>query len=273
VIAAKTLIPRPARYLLRFDDLCATVSRERWQRCVTFLEEFQIQPILAVVPDNQDPELQISPPDLEFWHRMRSMERAGAMIGLHGYRHLCRSSGRSLLPLHRESEFAGVPAETQHTWIREGLRILREHGLDPRIWVAPRHGFDHNTLLALRAEGIQLVSDGFACRPFIRDGLTWIPQQLWAPVDKPRGLWTICVHPNTAGDAQIEELRAFLRSHANQFTSVDHALAEFKPRKLGVAERVYEELGEKLALWRIHASQARRYLRERLQKRVASQTS
>ena len=172
------MIPSPAQYLLRIDDLCPTVSAQRWRQFQSLIEEFGLQPILAVVPDNQDPELEVSPPDPVFWDSMRTLHAAGAAIGLHGYHHLCESRCRSLVGLARTSEFAGVPAETQREWIHEGLRILRGQGLNPKIWVAPRHGFDRRTLDALCAEGITLLSDGFARVPFRRGGLTWIPQQL-----------------------------------------------------------------------------------------------
>ncbi|MGD0348538.1 MAG: DUF2334 domain-containing protein [Terracidiphilus sp.] len=227
-----------AQYLLRIDDLCPTISAERWPRIRSLIEEFRLQPILAVVPDNRDPELEISPPDPAFWDSMRALEAAGAAIGLHGYRHLCASRGRSLVDLHRTSEFAGVAAETQRAWIREGVRILRGRGLHPNIWVAPRHGFDKRTLQALLEEGISLLSDGFARVPFLRSGITWIPQQLWAPVEKPSGLWTICVHPNTASAAEIAALRGFVAAHATQFTSVDRALFRFQPATLTLAERI-----------------------------------
>jgi predicted deacetylase len=256
----KVVIPRPARYLLRFDDLCPTVSRARWQRFLPLIDEFGIHPILAVVPDNMDLELEQSRPDPEFWIQMRALEAAGATIALHGFHHLCNSEGKSLVPLHRHSEFAGVPEETQRQWIRAGLAILRGHGLNPRIWVAPRHGIDRNTLRALRKEGIGLVSDGFARIPFMRGGLTWIPQQLWAPVEKGNGLWTICVHSNTARGSLVEELRVFLSRHAGQFTSVDRVLAELKPVKLGLTERLYEAF----ALWRARASRLRKRRRHPL---------
>jgi predicted deacetylase len=236
------MIPKPAQYLLRFDDLCPTVARARFAPFLSLIEEFGIHPILAVVPDNMDHELELSQPDPEFWARMCAMEAAGAAIGLHGYRHLCNSEVASLVPMHRKTEFAGVPEDTQREWIRAGLGILRAHGLNPRIWVAPRHGFDRNTLRVLSKEGIGLISDGFARVPFMRDGVTWIPQQLWAPVDKSKGLWTICVHSNTAPDSVVEQLRVFLNHHAGQFTSVERVLAELKPAKLGLSERVYETL-------------------------------
>jgi predicted deacetylase len=248
------MIPRPAQYLLRFDDLCPTVAHSRWQRFLPLIKEFGIQPILAVIPDNRDGELNLSPPDPEFWAQMRALQAAGATIGLHGYRHLCTSRGVSLLKLHRRSEFAGFPEQIQREWIREGLRTLRAEGLNPTIFVAPRHGFDRATLRALRFEGIQLLSDGFARIPFTRDGLTWIPQQLWGPVSKNKGLWTICIHSNSASVSQVQQLDAFLRAHAHQFTSVNRVLAELQPARLGLTERLYEAC----ALWRIQARRSRK---------------
>jgi predicted deacetylase len=185
---------------------------------------------------------------------------------LHGYRHLAQSRGRSLVPLHGTTEFAGVAGETQRQWIHAGLTILRGHGLDPRIWVAPRHGFDWRTLRALREEGIDVLSDGFARVPFRRGGLTWIPQQLWEPVEKPRGLWTICVHPNTAEDSSADRLREFLRVHAAQFTSVERVLAQMQPTRLAAAERVYEAL----ALGRVRGRAMRKRLWARLRKTGAA---
>ena len=139
------------------------------------------------------------------------------------------------------------------------LKILRNHGLNPRLWVAPRHGFDRGTLRALRAEGISALSDGLARVPFLRGGLAWIPQQLWAPVRKSRGLWTICIHPNTASDADVENLRAFLRDHAAQFTSVERVLAEFPVKRSGMIEGAYA----KLTLWRMRTSRLRKRLGKR----------
>lgn len=248
------MIPTPAQYLLRFDDLCPTVSSARWQRFLPMVQEFGLRPILAVVPDNRDRSLRLSPPDPEFWAQMRALEAAGSSIALHGYRHLCASTGRSLVPLHGHTEFAGVPERTQREWIHAGLEVLRGEGLHPKIWVAPRHGFDRKTLRALRGEGIGVLSDGFARVPFTRGGMIWIPQQLWGPLEKSKGLWTICIHSNSTHGAEVEELRDFLHRHADQFTSLDRVLAEFTPVRLGPFEWIHEAL----ALWRVRASGVRK---------------
>lgn len=231
----------PAQYLLRIDDLCPTVSAERWAHLRSLIEEFHLKPILAVVPDNRDPELDAGPPDPKFWEGIRTLASDGAAIALHGYRHLCVNHGRSLVDLNRISEFAGVAAETQRAWVAEGVRILRSHGLNPALWVAPRHGFDAATIEAVLEQGIELVSDGFAQRPYVHRGITWIPQQLWAPVEKSHGLWTVCIHPNTAADRELAALRSFLAAHAAQFTSVDRALSQFQPAQLTIVERLQAE--------------------------------
>lgn len=259
------MIPRPAQYLLRFDDLCPTIKPARWQRCRKLIEEFRIRPILAVVPDNRDSDLDGSPADPEFWEQMREMEAGGATIAVHGYQHLCCSRGESLLGLHSRTEFAGVDFQTQRKWIRAGFAILEEKGLHPRLWVGPRHGFDRNTLQALRSAGVKYISDGFARVPYRRFGLTWIPQQLWGPVVKSKGLWTICIHPHAAGSADVDRLRRFLEIHGDQVTSFDRVVTDFAAGHLGLWERIYQ----RIALGRVQRRYRRRRRRHRRGQTVA----
>ena len=233
------MIPRPAQYLLRFDDLCPTMSRSGWDRFPPLFEEYGIRPILAVVPDNKDCELISSPHDTEFWCRMRSLESTGATIALHGYQHRCESRGKSILGLHRRTEFAGIAEDVQRQWIRSGLEILRRHELNPMLWVAPRHGFDAATLSALHTEGIDVISDGLARTVGTRGGVRCIPQQLWEPLTRSKGLWTICIHSNTASDSMVHRLREFLGAHKAEFTSFERVVSEFPPAELEWPERLY----------------------------------
>ena len=105
-----------------------------------------------------------------------------------------------------------------------------------------------------------MLSDGFARVPFTCGGITWIPQQLWEPLEKPHGLWTICTHPNTAGDSLVERLRWFLRDHGAQFTSVERVLTDLRPAKLNPAERIHEALAQ----WRVQGSVGRKQLHAKL---------
>jgi predicted deacetylase len=246
------MTPDAAQYLIRFDDLCPTMLSARFERFLSIIARFDVKPILAVVPDNQDPDLNFQAPDPSFWLRMRSLESAGAAIAMHGYRHLCVSRGKSLLGLRRETEFAGIEAPLQRQWIRSGLEILRENGLNPRLFVAPRHGFDRHTLIALEAEGLPVLSDSFAHRPFLRQNILWIPQQLWEPVRKTTGLWTICIHTNTSTPELENKLEEFLCEHSHQFTSFDRVIAgNHSPLRWG------ERIGEAMANLRVQVSQRR----------------
>jgi predicted deacetylase len=230
-----------ACYLLRFDDLCPTMDRNRWRRFLPILKRYGVRPILAIVPDNQDPELQKETSDPTFWAQMLEWQASGAAIGLHGYQHRCLARGRSLVNLHARSEFAGVPRERQRMWIQQGLSILRGQGLEPTVWVAPRHGFDRCTLETLLEEGINVVSDGFADGPRYRDGLTWIPQQVWAPVLRESGLWTVAYHSNTASDADVQKLEKFLEQFHRRFTCVQHVLVDWPVIEYRLSDRFLEE--------------------------------
>ena len=131
--------------------------------------------------------------------------------------------------------------DVQRQWIRTGLEILRGHELNPRLWVAPRHGFDASTLGALHQEGIDYISDGFARTVATHRGVIWIPQQLWEPVSRSEGLWTICIHSNTASESMVQSLREFLGAHKAKFTSFDRVISEYSPAELewsGAAQRV-----------------------------------
>jgi len=244
---------RAAQYLIRLDDFCPTMLVDRRERFLSILARHAVLPILAVVPDNQDPDLNRQALDPGFWDRMRSLQAAGATIAMHGFRHLCASRGTSILGLHGQTEFAGVDPVLQRQWIRSGLAILRDHGLKPRLFVAPRHGFDRNTLLALKEEGLNVLSDGFARRSITRHEILWIPQRLWEPVAKKTGLWTICIHTNTASATLEETLDSFLGSHVRDFTTFDHVIAHNEPADLNWFERI----AEKAATLRVKVSHAK----------------
>lgn len=226
-------------YLIRVDDLCPTMHRQRWQRLVALFRQYDIRPILAIVPENVDPSLIVAEQDPNFWDQMRTLQSEGWTIAMHGYRHDCKATGESLVPLYRRSEFAGLPEDLQLRMLQEGQRILRDHGLEPKVWVAPRHGLDRLTLRSLKQIGIHTVSDGYFRYPFLEDGLFWIPQQLGSPREMAVGLWTICLHPNTTCDHDISILDSFLARHANEFTTVDQVKQRWGNRQKDFSDAAY----------------------------------
>mgnify|MGYP000589325267 CR=1 FL=1 len=234
-----------ARYLVRLDDACQTQNNEKWNAIEDVLDKLRIKPIVGVIPCNEDPSLQRGVKDDNFWMRVKDWENKGWTIGLHGYRHIYHAVKKDnlILPFHARSEFAGLDLETQSEMLKKAFAEFVRHDCIPRIWIAPSHTFDSNTLEALKlATPIRLISDGIAFNPYIEHELTFIPQQLWWPKWKPFGIWTICLHPETMEKADIVRLEAMLSQDQfrKKLITVDHALQSVRRR--GIASAIYNRV-------------------------------
>jgi Uncharacterized protein conserved in bacteria (DUF2334) len=222
-----------AEYIIRLDDACPTMDRHRWSEVETLLMQRGVKPIVAIVPANADPALVRGTGNGRFWEQAQGWVRAGWLIALHGYSHTLTRSKPGIVPTSKMSEFVGMPLDEQKRRIRDGVKMLQQHGVTPQAWVAPAHGMDKNTLEALRAESaIRLISDSFARRPVKRWGFSWIPQQLWRPRSMPGGLWTICLHPNEMTRADIALLSSFMDVHQGAFPDPRTAAERAVPRAL-----------------------------------------
>lgn len=214
------------RYLLRFDDLCPTLDWDVWDQVEPLLLEHGVRPILAVVPDNRDPHLVAGPERRDFWARVRAWQARGWAIGLHGYQHLYVNREPGILALNHRSEFAGLSFEAQLDKLGKGLALFAGEGVRADAWIAPSHSFDGNTLLALKALGLRVVSDGMALRPF-RDatGATWVPQQFASMRPMPWGVWTFCYHVNGMGPGGLARFSIALAQLAPRMITLPEAVA------------------------------------------------
>lgn len=219
-----------ARYIVRLDDACPTMRAQIWHPLEQAFDDLQIKPIVGVIPENRDPKLMCSATDPDFWGRVRGWQRKGWSVALHGLHHTYHpipAHARPILRLHNESEFVGLPLEEQKRKISQGYATMTAEGVLPRIFMAPSHTFDANTLTALReATDIRLIADGHSLRAFDRQGFTWIPQQLWRFISMPVGLWCICLHPNTMSHAALEAFLADIRRHASRFVDTEAAVRD-----------------------------------------------
>lgn len=195
-----------ANYLIRMDDACPTMCSERWDRLERILDAYEIRPVVAVVPDNKDPELVIQSPDPAFWDKVRNWQAKGWSIAMHGETHLMRpTDAKQILPFYRRSEFSGLSLDEQCEKIRRAQAIFDRERVTVETWIAPAHCFDWVTLEALRlSTSIQIVSDSIAIKPYLKRGFYWVPQQLWGFRNFPFGLWTVCLHPNRMDDAAFQ---------------------------------------------------------------------
>jgi predicted deacetylase len=188
-----------ARYLVRLDDACDTMDCNKWDLVERVLDAHGVKPIVAVVPDNRDPQLVFQSADRGFWEKVRSWQAKGWAVAMHGHTHVMRPTREpQLVPLYPRSEFAGLALAEQAAKIRESWRQFAVQSVTPQVWVAPAHSFDAVTLDAIRAETpIRVVSDGIGWSTWYEHGFHWVPQQLWGGfARRPFGLWTVCLHPN-----------------------------------------------------------------------------
>lgn len=230
-------MPEP-RYLLRFDDICPTMNWKVWDEIEAHLTRHGLRPLLAVVPDNQDPKLMVDAPRAEFWDRVRAWQAKGWTIAIHGYQHLYINQNAGIMGLEPKSEFAGLPRETQEAKLRKGLAIFAAHGVRAEAWIAPSHSFDQTTVDLLIALGVPVISDGLWPWPFSDQGrITWIPAQHWDFKECPRGIWTICYHHNKWSPAQLAKFGAMVEKHGPEITDVATVVQTFGARTQTLSDR------------------------------------
>lgn len=238
------LFPR-ARYLIRLDDACPTMRASAWDALETAFDRLSIRPIVGVIPDNRDPALVCDPPAPGFWDTVRRWQSKRWTIALHGLHHTYHPMGladQALVPMHRKSEFVGLPLEQQRAMLRQSWAVFRQHGVRPTVFMAPSHTFDEQTLAALRLEtDIDTVTDGLAIQPFRRGGLRWIPQQLWRLRRMPFGVWTVCLHPNAMSDDEVNRFIARLEEFAVDVVSASALDASYSPSMTWI-DRGFEAL-------------------------------
>jgi len=211
----------PASYVLRFDDICPTMNWAMWRQIEAALTDAGVSPILAVVPDNQDPELAVGPVRENFWAEVRGWQQRGWTIGLHGYQHRYITRNAGIIGRNCYSEFAGLPYESQLAKLKNGMAIFARERVWPAVWVAPAHSFDGHTLQALAECGLTTVSDGYSALPHTdARGMFWIPQQLGRMRELPAGVWTVCHHHNHWSPEELTRLRSDLARYRGRFSTV-----------------------------------------------------
>ncbi len=213
------------QYLIRLDDACETMSSSKWQRMFDLLHSYSIKPLVGVIPANADPEQRIDKPDPDFWLKVRSLAKQGAEICMHGYCHVYEQEAGGIHPVNHYSEFAGGSLQRQREKIAKAINLFQKHGVIPRVFFAPAHTFDSNTLKALELEtDIRIISDTVATRPYRMGAFLFVPQQIGRCRAIPFGTVTFCYHPNTMTAKDFKILEQFLERYHSRFCSLSEVL-------------------------------------------------
>jgi predicted deacetylase len=230
-------------YIIRLDDACPQMHLAKWQRVENILDKYNIQPLVAVIPNNKEKSLYYDK-DENFWIKtIPRWQQKKWELALHGYEHIYTSTNiKSLVPFKQKSEFTGFSYEVQVNKIKTGLAILQSNNINPKVFIAPGHAFDSNTISALLKEtNIKFLSDGISTMPFKKLNINWIPQQLWSFKKMPFGIWTICLHPNTMTEKDFNKMDQWLGEN-NKNVIATNSLFNKQFAKKTIVDILFEKL-------------------------------
>lgn len=199
---------------IRMDDITPDMDWKKFEEFKALLDEYQVKPLIGVVPDSKDENLSRDKEKDDFWQRVAEWQKAGWVIAQHGYQHVYTQKKGGCFPLNGFSEFAGLTLREQRQLLSEGRRKLKMRGISTDIFMAPAHSYDKNTLRALKELGFTGVTDGFGSRPYLRGGLTFYPIsfRLNSSLKKKSGTTTMVVHTNTMNRDEMEKYRSIFKT-------------------------------------------------------------
>jgi len=228
-------------YLIRLDDASEYMHLENWIKMEKILDKYDIKPIVGIIPKNEDRGLIGKyERDQYFWRKALDWQEKGWTIAMHGYTHVYSSEDGGINPVNLRSEFAGHSIIEQRKKISAGLKILMKNNLYPKLFFAPAHTFDLNTLEALKYESnIRIICDTVANDIYSYNGFYFIPQQAGHVRRLPFKVVTFCYHPNFMSSEDFVHLKTFLKKHKNRFGSFDNL--DFKNRELGFYDKMLQK--------------------------------
>lgn len=229
-------------YLIRLDDASEYMDVKKWTQVENLLDKYSLKPIVGIIPNNQDGSLvNRYQKDIEFWHKALKWKVKEWTIALHGYTHVYSSKSGGINPVNLRSEFAGLSLEEQKKKISNGIKIFKQHGLEAKVFFAPSHTFDLNTLEALKLESdLRIISDTVANNIYKRGEFHFIPQQSGKVRKLPFKVTTFCYHPNTMIEKDFKILEAFIIKNKNKFVGFE--ALNFTDRKQSLYDRFLKEM-------------------------------
>jgi predicted deacetylase len=243
----------------RIDDVTPTMDWPAFYATIDMLSKFNIKPILGVIPNCQAEELLHFAENNNFWTEIKQMQDDGYPIAMHGYDHIYISKSRGVFPVNNFSEFAEVPYEVQRQKIQKGVKILRDHGLNFNIFMAPGHSFDNNTCKILLDNDINYMTDGFGSNIFECNEMRFLPVILtWRRVYQLRK-WkygTLVLHTNIMSKDLLDRYRDICNSfsknlfnYSEDFLNSLTEVKRFDKEEMDKEFKAYDRVGKLSSLY------------------------
>ena len=191
--------------IIRIDDVCPSMNREKFERYISEFNALGIKPLLGIIPLCEDNSINYGHMD-DFWELMREMQDEGYPIAMHGVNHVYCTQAKGLVCNRKMSEFSSLSFDEQKEKLLLGKNELEDKGIHTDTFMAPGHSYDRNTLRALKTIGFEYVTDGRSAKPYVLEGIKCIPAMGPWKRHSGRGILTICLHPSSDSESNLKSV-------------------------------------------------------------------
>ena len=214
--------------LLRFDDIAPNMNWKMMNKCEKLFLNYNIKPVLGIIPKNEDSELLSFQFKENFWEKVKHWQSLGWEISIHGYNHKYSLDTRKkdYFKFGGKSEFFGNSYDKQKLKLKKSIEIFKKNNIKVRSFFAPNHTYDFNTFKALKANGIFKIIDGYGFFPYEKFGINFVPQLFYKNIILPFGIQSTQIHLNTWGDKDFEAFEFFIKKNHKKIIDYDYALSK-----------------------------------------------
>jgi len=215
--------------IIRLDDIAENMNWDLMNKCEILFDNYNIKPLLGIVPNNKDKELLTYKKNPNFWEKVLFWQKKGWEISMHGYSHVYDSetNKKDYFNYGGKSEFFGHTLEEQKKRIKNGLEIFKNKTIKIKSFFAPNHTYDLNTFIALKDNGINFVIDGYGLCPYTEKEINFIPQLFYKEIMLPFGIQSTQVHLNYWDQKLFEKFSKFIIKNHKKIITFDQACKSF----------------------------------------------
>ena len=215
--------------LIRLDDIAETMNWSMMEEVTNLFDKYNVKPVLGVIPNNRDPELLSYPKaKLNFRDQVKNRLNKGWEIAMHGNNHLYNKNNSKIDYLSHggNTEFCGHALDIQIKKIKEGLNKFKEKDIPVRVFFAPNHTFDKNTLLALKECGLRNIIDGYGLMPYEENKMNFIPQLFYKTIALPFGIQSFQIHINYFNQQDFNNFKDFIIKNSKKIITYEQAISK-----------------------------------------------
>lgn len=222
----KNYLSKNTGILIRIDDVAENMNWKLMKKCEVLFDQYNIKPLLGVIPNNKDIELLKYEKIDAFWEKVRGWQKKEWEISMHGLTHIYdqETKKKDYFNYGGRSEFCGHNFETQVSRIKNGLKKFNEENIKIKSFFAPNHTYDKNTFKALSNCGIENVIDGYGLIPYTEKDINFIPQLFYKEIMLPFGIQSTQLHLNYWQEKDFVNFEKFINKNYRKIISFNEAV-------------------------------------------------